>query len=183
MYQHLRAQSPSLAVKLEESPPPPVQLLSMQATPWSLPYGKPRLQCETPLLPNPLGNAQRIRSSHRGIGLKTCRAVRQYPFCAEPRKVGLRRAPGGGAQDELAIGMYEEHVRYHVLCNHELCEDGANVADPDGFSPFLNTEQLNKVGAMLPDGEGGGSCAPVSWVLPDGSFIPFCPQLGALSGR
>lgn len=50
----------------------------------------------------------------------------------------------------MAIGMYEEHVRYHVLCDHELCEEGANVADPDGFSPHLNMEQLNKVGMTYP---------------------------------
>lgn len=61
---------------------------------------------------------------------------------------GLTRASRGW-QDELAVGMYEEHVRYHVMCDHELCEEGANVADMDGFSPHLNKEQLNKVGSLV----------------------------------
>ena len=40
---------------------------------------------------------------------------------------------------------YEEHVRYHLICDHELCENEATAADPEGFHPGLNMEQLNKV--------------------------------------
>ena len=50
-----------------------------------------------------------------------------------------------GGQDEFAMDIYEETVRYHVLCHHELCEDAATANDPEGFSPGLNREQLNKV--------------------------------------
>ncbi len=50
-----------------------------------------------------------------------------------------------GPQDEFAMHMYEEHVRYHLICDHELCENEATAADPEGFHPGLNMEQLNKV--------------------------------------
>ncbi len=48
-------------------------------------------------------------------------------------------------QDEFAMRTYEEHVRYHLICDHELCENEATAADPEGFHPGLNMEQLNKV--------------------------------------
>ena len=47
--------------------------------------------------------------------------------------------------------MYEEHVRYHLICDHELCENEATAADPEGFHPGLNMEQLNKVCQHMSD--------------------------------
>ena len=43
------------------------------------------------------------------------------------------------------MSMYEETVRYHVLCEHELCAENAGAGDADGFSSPLNREQCNKV--------------------------------------
>ena len=48
-------------------------------------------------------------------------------------------------QDAFACSMLEEIIRYHILCEHELCESEATVNDPEGFSSHLNIEQLNKV--------------------------------------
>lgn len=45
----------------------------------------------------------------------------------------------------MAMSMYEETVRYHVLCEHELCTENAGAGDADGFSSPLNREQCNKV--------------------------------------
>lgn len=48
-------------------------------------------------------------------------------------------------QDVFACEIYEEIIRYHIMCEHELCEREATVRDPEGFSSHLNVEQLNKV--------------------------------------
>mmetsp|Transcript_6943 Transcript_6943/g.20274 ORF Transcript_6943/g.20274 Transcript_6943/m.20274 type:complete len:1432 (-) Transcript_6943:843-5138(-) len=49
-----------------------------------------------------------------------------------------------GIEDQFACEIYEEIIRYHILCEHELCENEATVRDPEGFSSHLNVEQLNK---------------------------------------
>ena len=43
-------------------------------------------------------------------------------------------------QDEDAIALYEEHVRFMVLAEHELAGE-----PPDVFDSHLNLEQINKV--------------------------------------
>lgn len=48
-------------------------------------------------------------------------------------------------QDEFACEMFEEIIRYHILCEHELCGSEATVSDHEGFSSHLNVEQMNKV--------------------------------------
>jgi SAC3/GANP family len=48
-------------------------------------------------------------------------------------------------QDEFACGMFEEIIRYHILCEHELCGAEATVSNHEGFSSHLNVEQMNKV--------------------------------------
>jgi hypothetical protein len=41
--------------------------------------------------------------------------------------------------------MFEEIIRYHILCEHELCGSEATVSNHEGFSSHLNVEQMNKV--------------------------------------
>jgi hypothetical protein len=48
-------------------------------------------------------------------------------------------------QDEFACEMFEEIIRYHILCEHELCGSEATVSNHEGFSSHLNVEQMNKV--------------------------------------
>lgn len=52
-------------------------------------------------------------------------------------------------QDKFACEIYEEIIRYHIMCEHELCESEASVLDPEGFSSHLSVEQLNKVASSL----------------------------------
>ena len=63
-------------------------------------------------------------------------------------------------QVEFSMTIYEEHIRYGILCAHELCEEGATVVDPEGFSPHLNEEQLNKV-ALGCHARVGNLCRPI----------------------
>ncbi|KAH7619748.1 putative SAC3 family protein B [Nannochloris sp. 'desiccata'] len=46
--------------------------------------------------------------------------------------------------DEFAINIFEEIVRFHVLCEHELCGEDQSVTDMEGFNSHLNMEQMNK---------------------------------------
>lgn len=52
-------------------------------------------------------------------------------------------------QDEFACEMFEEIIRYHILCEHELCGSEATVSNHEGFSSHLNVEQMNKVPYLL----------------------------------
>ena len=56
-------------------------------------------------------------------------------------------------QDEFACDIFEEVIRYHILCEHELCESEATVSDPEGFSSHLNVEQMNKVRSNLTESQ------------------------------
>ena len=51
-------------------------------------------------------------------------------------------------QDEFACEMFEEIIRYHILCEHELCGSEATVSNHEGFSSHLNVEQMNKVNLL-----------------------------------
>ena len=52
----------------------------------------------------------------------------------------IQRLMGAGA----AVAIYEQHVRYHICCSYELCERKANLSNPHGFDPHLNSQQLHK---------------------------------------
>ncbi len=41
--------------------------------------------------------------------------------------------------------MYEEHIRFMILAEHELCEETTAAADQEAFNSHLNLEQINKV--------------------------------------
>lgn len=56
-----------------------------------------------------------------------------------------------GIEDEFACEIFEEIIRYHILCEHELCESEATVSDHEGFSSHLNVEQMNKALISLLD--------------------------------
>jgi hypothetical protein len=43
------------------------------------------------------------------------------------------------------MGMYEEHIRFMILAEHELCEETVAAADQEAFNSHLNLEQINKV--------------------------------------
>ena len=53
---------------------------------------------------------------------------------------GNEEQPYSAVQDEEAIELYEEHVRFMVLAEHELAGE-----PPDVFDSHLNLEQINKV--------------------------------------
>ncbi len=48
-----------------------------------------------------------------------------------------------------AIKMYEEHIRFMILAEHELCEETTAAADQEAFNSHLNLEQINKVPTRL----------------------------------
>ena len=66
--------------------------------------------------------------------------------------------------------MYESHVRFMILGEHELCQSVATAQNPQGHNSHLNIEQMNKV--ML--------CAriPTVRLLPAGALLE-CSQLAA----
>lgn len=43
------------------------------------------------------------------------------------------------------MSMYEEHVRFMILGEHELCHVVATANNPEGHNSHLNIEQMNKV--------------------------------------
>lgn len=49
-----------------------------------------------------------------------------------------------GMDDEFSVNIYEEVVRFHVLSEHELCEEEASITEMEGFNSHLNMEQMNK---------------------------------------
>uniref|UniRef100_A0A1D2AG69 PCI domain-containing protein n=1 Tax=Auxenochlorella protothecoides TaxID=3075 RepID=A0A1D2AG69_AUXPR len=56
-----------------------------------------------------------------------------------------------GITDEFAIAVYEEVVRFHVMCEHELCGEDQSVTEMEGFNSHLNIEQMNKALISLSD--------------------------------
>jgi len=56
-----------------------------------------------------------------------------------------------GITDGFAIGIFEEIVRFHVMCEHELCGEDQSVTDMEGFNSHLNMEQMNKALISLND--------------------------------
>jgi len=46
--------------------------------------------------------------------------------------------------------MYEEHIRFMILAEHELCELTTAAADQEAFNSHLNLEQINKAWLQLP---------------------------------
>merc|ERR1712157_42712 len=47
-------------------------------------------------------------------------------------------------KDTFAVRCYEEMIRFHIIAEHELCEETATVTNPHGFNSHLNVEQLYK---------------------------------------
>jgi len=47
-----------------------------------------------------------------------------------------------GARGLFALAMMEEHVRFHVVCHHELMDTSASFSNFDGFSEGTNAQQL-----------------------------------------
>lgn len=56
---------------------------------------------------------------------------------------------GANLQGPDAIKMYEEHIRFMILAEHELCEETTAAADQEAFNSHLNLEQINKVPTRL----------------------------------
>ncbi|KAK9845825.1 hypothetical protein WJX81_003544 [Elliptochloris bilobata] len=56
-----------------------------------------------------------------------------------------------GFDDAAAIAMVEEHVRFMILAEHELCEQTVVGADQEAFNSHLNLEQINKALITLMD--------------------------------
>ena len=56
-----------------------------------------------------------------------------------------------GIDDEFGIRIFEEIVRFHVLCEHELCGEDQSVTNMEGFNSHLNLEQMNKALISLSD--------------------------------
>jgi hypothetical protein len=50
-----------------------------------------------------------------------------------------------GIDDEFAVEVFEEIVRFHLLSEHDLCEEEASITELEGFNSHLNMEQMNKV--------------------------------------
>ncbi len=44
--------------------------------------------------------------------------------------------------------MYEEHIRFMIMAEHELSEETTAAADQEAFNSHLNLEQINKVSRM-----------------------------------
>ena len=47
-------------------------------------------------------------------------------------------------KDKFAVQCYEEMIRFHIIAEHELCEETASVTNPHGFNSHLNVEQMYK---------------------------------------
>ena len=47
-------------------------------------------------------------------------------------------------KNAFAVECYEQMIRFHVIAEHELCEEAASVTNPHGFNSHLNVEQLYK---------------------------------------
>jgi hypothetical protein len=56
-----------------------------------------------------------------------------------------------GIDDGFAIDIFEEIVRFHVLCEHELSGEDQSVTNMEGFNSHLNLEQMNKALISLTD--------------------------------
>jgi len=69
-------------------------------------------------------------------------------------------------QDLPAIAMCEEHVRFMILAEHELCEHAVVGADQEAFNSHLNLEQINKVCAMWSCPASLGQCIFMSSPVP-----------------
>ena len=41
--------------------------------------------------------------------------------------------------------IYEEHIRFMIMAEHELSEETTAAADQEAFNSHLNLEQINKV--------------------------------------
>ena len=41
--------------------------------------------------------------------------------------------------------MFEEHIRFMAMAEHELSEETTAAADQEAFNSHLNVEQINKV--------------------------------------
>ena len=48
-------------------------------------------------------------------------------------------------QGPEAIAMFEEHIRFMAMAEHELSEETTAAADQEAFNSHLNVEQINKV--------------------------------------
>ena len=62
------------------------------------------------------------------------------------------------------IRMLEEMVRFHVLCEYELCDRVQHVGNPHGYNSHLNIEQLYKcltsLSAMYTEASAAGAPTP-----------------------
>ena len=47
-------------------------------------------------------------------------------------------------KDSFAVGCLEQMIRFHIIAEHELCEETASVSNPHGFNSHLNVEQMYK---------------------------------------
>ncbi|QDZ23268.1 SAC3 family protein [Chloropicon primus] len=47
-------------------------------------------------------------------------------------------------KDDFAVQCYEQMIRFHIIAEHELCEETATVTNPHGFNSHLNVEQMYK---------------------------------------
>ncbi|KDD73956.1 SAC3/GANP/Nin1/mts3/eIF-3 p25 family protein, partial [Helicosporidium sp. ATCC 50920] len=56
-----------------------------------------------------------------------------------------------GIDDEFAVTVYEEIVRFHIMCEHELAGEDQSVTEMEGFNSHLNIEQMNKSLISLSD--------------------------------
>jgi hypothetical protein len=74
-----------------------------------------------------------------------------------------------GITDGFAIGIFEEIVRFHIMCEHELCGEDQSVTDMEGFNSHLNLEQMNKALISLNDmyDKATASGSPVSESEPE----------------
>lgn len=69
-----------------------------------------------------------------------------YSFASHARALGLPHTHRLLLlQGPEAVRMYEEHVRFMILAEHELCEETSAAADQEAFNSHLNLEQINKV--------------------------------------
>ena len=89
--------------------------------------------------------------------------------------MGIRQGPD-------AIKMYEEHIRFMILAEHELCEETTAAADQEAFNSHLNLEQINKVnmqqGFTLPSVGIVAITTSLSWV--QSSSVTWSRQIQSL---
>ncbi len=45
--------------------------------------------------------------------------------------------------------MFEEHIRFMAMAEHELSEETTAAADQEAFNSHLNIEQINKVSSAI----------------------------------